>query len=104
MIHKKISNKLIGVGGLRCSCCAPQGVKGHREIKRKLNKCVRNVLGYEQAMEEGEYFNYWTQLDPSDVTGDSSMDLMDYVVERDTIHELGPIYILNFAEIKRFDK
>jgi hypothetical protein len=93
---KKDSNSLIGVGGIKCHCCAPQSVKGHREIKRALNKRIRRTLDKDQAIEEGEFFNYWVQLDPSDVTGESAMNCMDYVVERDIVSELGGIYIANF--------
>lgn len=98
MLHKKISNGLVGIGGMKCYCCAPQGSKARNELKRKMNKRVRKELDEEQSIEEGEFFNYWSQLDPSDVTGESAMGEMDYVIERDVLRELGPIYVSNFKE------
>lgn len=61
------THKLVhfGPGGISCPCCTPHGKPAKN--KRYANRKVRQSLKQEQEVEEGEWFNYWSQLDPSDV-------------------------------------
>jgi hypothetical protein len=51
---KTFARQIVGIGGIKCPCCAPQGVKGRRLLKRDLNKRARIALNQDQRIQENE--------------------------------------------------